>query len=164
MFFVRSASSRDVVAIHAIFADSWRATYSETLGAERIEALIASAHTPEKIAAKIEQSDGEFLVADNGGALGGLAFATRTADGNAVFLHHLHVAPGLYRNGIGRDLFAEIETCFPGARTLALHVDADNHRAIAFYEAHGMAVTAQKNAEDDEYGIACLVMEKSLAP
>lgn len=163
MFFVRSASPRDVDAVHAILAASWRETYGAVLGREHLDHLIATVHSPARILEKINRPDGEFLVSDNGGALGGFAFATQSGEGTTVHLDHIHVAPGLHRNGIGRDLFAEIETCFPGAKRLTLEVATENHRAIAFYEAHGMAVTGQKSAEDDQYGIACLMMEKALA-
>ena len=81
-----------------------------------------------------------------------------------VSLHQLYVRPECQGLGIGRDLFAEIETCFPGARSLTLEVDPGNEPAIAFYQAHGMSETGRTdNCGKGESGIPALIMTKPLA-
>jgi GNAT superfamily N-acetyltransferase len=47
--------------------------------------------------------------------LGGVAFASFTADDKSVTLHQLYVRPGLQGQGIGSLLLDEIESCFPDA-------------------------------------------------
>lgn len=166
MFFVRSASDRDIPALAKLLAESWRASYDALYGAEKVAQLIAEWHSPAAIARNLARPDGEYLVADDGKQLGGMAFASfsGSADIKSIKLHQLYVNPELHRMGIGRDLFADIETCFPGARRLVLEVDPGNAQAIAFYRGVGMEVTSQtQNCGDEESGIPALIMEKPLA-
>ncbi len=111
--------------------------------------------------------DGEYLVADDGESLGGMAFATPSGAGDvrSVKLHQLYVRPGCQRQGVGRDLFAEIETCFPDAKKLILEVDEKNAQAIAFYEGVGMSEAGRiSNCGTSDSGIHAILMEKSLPP
>ena len=164
MYFVRSASVRDIDAIRDVLAQTWRATYAPFYGAARVEEIIADWHSEAAIKAYLARPDGEFLVADDGSQIGGIAFASHSAETHTVSLHQLYVRPECQGLGIGRDLFAEIETCFPGARSLALEVDPGNEAAIGFYQAHGMAETGRTdNCGQDESGIPALIMTKSLA-
>lgn len=165
MFFVRSASSRDIPALVSLLADSWRATYDTLYGVEKVTQLIAEWHSPEAIARNLARPDGEYLVADDGKELGGMAFASMSGsdDVKSIKLHQLYVRPGFHRMGIGRDLFADIETCFPDAKRLLLEVDPDNAQAIAFYRGVGMDVTSQtQNCGGGDSGIPALIMEKPL--
>lgn len=171
MFFVRSASARDVAAVREVLVASWRATYVSLYGAEKVEEMIAEWHSPEAIAANMARPDGEYLVADDGKRIGGVAFATmsRVAGEGAeadttVKLHQIYVAPGLEGQGIGRDLFAEIESCFPDASRLRLEVDPANATAIAFYTVHGMS-EAGRTADCGGMGkgIVALVMQKEIS-
>ncbi|WP_420409096.1 GNAT family N-acetyltransferase [Hoeflea sp.] len=164
MFFVRSASSRDIPAIREVLAETWRATYAPFYGAAKVEEIIADWHSEAAIKASLDRPEGEFLVADDGRRIGGVAFATHASDNRQVSLHQLYVLPECQGLGIGRDLFAEIETCFPGARSLTLEVDPGNEPAIAFYEAHGMKQTGRtENCGKDQSGIPALIMTKPLA-
>lgn len=165
MFFVRSASSRDIPALVKLLADSWHATYDPLYGFEKVDQLIAEWHSSEAIATNIARPDGEYLVADDGKELGGMAFASMSGsdDVKSIKLHQLYVRPGFHRMGIGRDLFADIETCFPDAKRLLLEVDPDNAQAIAFYHGVGMHVTGRtENCGGGESGIPALIMEKPL--
>lgn len=164
MFFVRSASPRDLPAIREVLAETWRATYAQFYGAAKVEEIIANWHSEAAIKANLARPDGEFLVADDGTMIGGVAFASHSGATGAVSLHQLYVRPECQGLGVGRDLFAEIETCFPGARKLTLEVDPDNEPAIAFYRAHGMNETGRTdNCGKGESGIPALILEKPLA-
>ncbi|WP_394689796.1 GNAT family N-acetyltransferase [Hoeflea sp.] len=164
MFFVRSASSRDVEAIREVLAETWRATYAPFYGAAKVEEIIADWHSETAIKANLARPEGEFLVADDGKMIGGIAFASQVPDTQTVALHQLYVRPECQGMGVGRDLFAEIETCFPGAKTLSLEVDPGNEPAIAFYQAHGMKETGRTdNCGKDQSGIPALIMSKPLA-
>ncbi|SOE17273.1 ribosomal protein S18 acetylase RimI-like enzyme [Hoeflea halophila] len=163
MFFVRSASPRDVSAIRDVLAETWRATYAPFYGAARVEEIIADWHSEAAIKSHLARPDGEFLVADDGEKIGGIAFASHSAASRTVSLHQLYVRPECQGLGIGRDLFAEIETCFPGAQTLSLEVDPGNEPAIAFYQAHGMTETGRTdNCGKDQSGIPAVIMSKPL--
>lgn len=163
MFFIRSASSRDIDAIREVLAETWRATYAQFYGAAKVEEIIADWHSEPAIKGCLARPDGEFLVADDGKMIGGVAFASHSGANSTVSLHQLYVRPECQGLGIGRDLFAEIETCFPGAKKLSLEVDPDNEPAIAFYCAHGMTEAGRTdNCGRGESGIPALIMEKAL--
>ena len=164
MFFVRSASVRDVAAIREVLAQTWRATYAPFYGAARVEEIIAEWHSEAALKASLARPHGEFLVADDGKQIGGVAFASYSAETKAVSLHQLYVRPECQGLGIGRDLFAEIETCFPDAQSLTLEVDPGNETAIAFYQAHGMVETGRTdNCGKGESGIPALILTKPLS-
>lgn len=163
MFFVRSASPRDISAIRDVLAETWRATYAPFYGAAKVEEIIADWHSEAAIKNHMARPDGEFLVADDGERIGGVAYASHSAQSRTVSLHQLYVRPECQGLGIGRDLFAEIETCFPGAQTLSLEVDPGNEPAIAFYQSHGMTETGRtNNCGKDESGIPAVIMSKPL--
>lgn len=164
MFFVRSASSKDTAAIREVLAETWRATYAQFYGAAKVEEIIADWHSQAAVMAALERPDGEFLVADDGKLVGGVAFASLSADSKTVTLHQLYVRPACQGLGIGRALFAEIESCFPGAQSLTLEVDPGNEPAIAFYRAHGMVETGRTdNCGEGQSGIPALILKKTLS-
>lgn len=164
MFFVRSASARDIPAIREVLAETWRATYAPFYGAAKVEEIIADWHSEASIKASLDRPDGEFLVADDGKQIGGVAFASHSDETKAVSLHQLYVRPECQGLGIGRDLYAEIETCFPGAQTLTLEVDPGNEPAIGFYQKHGMVETGRTdNCGKGQSGIPALIMSKPLS-
>ncbi|WP_322988070.1 GNAT family N-acetyltransferase [Hoeflea sp.] len=163
MFFVRSASSRDNAAIREVLAETWRATYAQFYGADKVEQIIADWHSEAAVTAALSRPDGEYLVADDGKMIGGVAFASKSADGKMITLHQLYVRPECQGLGIGRDLFAEIESCFPDAQKLTLEVDPGNEPAIGFYQAHGMAEAGRtENCGKGQSGIPALILEKMI--
>ncbi|KGF68170.1 GCN5 family acetyltransferase [Hoeflea sp. BAL378] len=164
MFFVRSASARDLAAIRDVLAETWRATYGPFYGAARVEEIIADWHSEAAVTADLNKPGGEYLVADDGKMIGGVAFASYSPQTHIVSLHQLYVRPECQGLGVGRDLFAEIETCFPGAQSLTLEVDPGNEPAIAFYKAHGMNETGRTdNCGKGQSGIPALILSKPLA-
>lgn len=165
MFFVRTAMEADVPAVCSLLAETWHATYDEILGAEKVETIINSWLSPEAMLRRLRRPHGEFLVADSGAMIGGMAFASPDKDnGEIVNLSQLYVLPGCQRQGIGEALFAEIETCFPNAKRMALEVVPQNETAIRFYEAHGMREVARHDeCGAPGSGIPAIRMEKDLA-
>ena len=135
MFFVRTATPSDVSAICDLLAKTWRDTYVEFYGATKVEEIIATWHSADAILRNIGKTNGEYLVADDGTQLGGMAFASIAE--KTISLHQLYVLPDLHRQGIGQMLFAEIESCFMDANVIALEVEPKNTSAIAFYHRHG---------------------------
>ena len=166
MYFVRTASERDVPAIRTLLREAYLATYGPLHGAEKATALDAELNADDVIRQCVKDPAGEFLVADNGRELGGAAYACYSrSKPKSAQLVKLYVKPGLLRQGIGRDLFAEIETCFPKAERMWLEVDGENAAALAFYRAHGFAEAGTvSNCGGAHTGIAALVMEKTLEP
>lgn len=161
MFFVRTAMPQDIALISDLLAASWRDTYTVFYGEAKVEALISDWHSEAAIKARLAKPNGEFLVADDGTQIGGVAFATIV--GKTVSLHHLYVHPHVQRQGIGQMLFAEIEACFMDAETIALEVEPKNANAIAFYTVHGFEPgDIIANCGKDDSGIPALKMTKTL--
>lgn len=165
MYFVRTASARDLPQVRALLEETWHATYDTIMGPEKVIALMEAWHTPAALNARLERKDAEFLVADNGSTIGGMGFAAPSKElTKTVNLHMLYVRPSCQRQGIGRDIFAELETCFPGAEIMRLEVVPENGKAIAFYKAHGFAeVGRSDNCGGGRSGIPALIFEKTLA-
>jgi ribosomal protein S18 acetylase RimI-like enzyme len=165
VYFVRTAGERDLAKVRALLIESWHATYDRFYGAAKVDELIELLLSPEKLKARLEKRDSEFVVADNGRDIGGMGYATMSERmAKTVLLHMLYVKPSLQRQGIGRDIFAELETCFPDAEIMSLDVEPENRDAIAFYTAHGFVeVGRNENAGPGQSGIPALVFEKQLA-
>lgn len=166
MFFVRTATDRDLASIHELLLAAYRNTYEPIHGAEKVSAMNASWNTQTVLRSLIADTAGEFLVADDGKRLGGIAYATPSrALPKTVMLSKLYVHPDWKRQGIGQALLAEVETCFPTAERLRLEVDLENADAIAFYHAHGFeAVGRTENCGAGQSGIPAHILEKVLTP
>jgi ribosomal protein S18 acetylase RimI-like enzyme len=161
--FVRTASERDLETIKALLADTWHATYDAIYGVERVDEITAEWHSLASLKARLTRPNSEFLVANDGKTIAGMAFAAASGDAKTVMLHQLYVLPRHQRAGVGRLLLDEIEQCFPEARMLRLEVEEANAGAIAFYEANGFAhAGATANCGADQSGIPALIFEKKL--
>lgn len=147
MFFVRTAVEADLPKVSALLGAAWHQTYDRMIGAGAVAAVTAAWHSVPALKTRLAMPASEFVVADDGRQIGGMGFASMDPKAKGkVALHMLYVAPALQRQGIGRDLFAELETCFPDADRMALDVALDNGDAIRFYERLGFAGGAEHDA------------------
>ncbi|CDX17269.1 conserved hypothetical protein [Mesorhizobium plurifarium] len=160
--FVRTASERDLVAVRALLVETWHATYDAVHGAEQVAAITDDWHSIASLKARLTRPNSEFLVADDGKRLGGMAFAAATTDPKIVLLHQLYVHPACQRQGIGRLLLDEVEASFPEMRTLRLEVEEANAVAIAFYEANGFRRAGRTADCGGSSGWPALILEKRL--
>jgi ribosomal protein S18 acetylase RimI-like enzyme len=162
--FVRSAAASDLPAVRELLVESWHATFDGIYGAEKVNEIIGSWHSLPALKARLESLNGEFVVADDGGGVAGMAFASAAADGKQVTLHQLYIRPLYQGRGAGTLLLAEIIDCFPDAETLRLEVEPVNEKAVAFYKARGFAeVGRTENCGQDQSGIPALILERTLA-
>lgn len=159
--FVRTASARDLPAIRALLVATWHDTYDAIYGADRVTAITDEWHSLAALEARLSAPGSEFLVADDGARIGGVAFAT--AAGETVMLHQLYVLPELQGRGIGGLLLDEIESCFPEAGRVRLEVAEENAKAIAFYLAQGFAeVGRTADCAGGGCGIPALIYERPI--
>jgi ribosomal protein S18 acetylase RimI-like enzyme len=159
--FVRTASERDLAAVRALLVETWHATYDAIYGVERVTEITNDWHSIASLKARIGRPNSEFLVADDGKTIGGMAYAAATTDPKLVMLHQLYVHPSFQGEGIGKMLLDEIEDSFPDARMLRLEVEAANTSALAFYRANGFVQAGETaNCGSDQSGIPALVLEK----
>jgi ribosomal protein S18 acetylase RimI-like enzyme len=164
MFFIRSAGEADLSQVSALLGRSWHATYDVIYGVEKVRELTSSWHSAPALKARLERPNSEFVVADDGKRIGGMAYAAMDRDEtDVVILHQLYVEPELMGQGIGRDLFAEVETCFPAAKRMRLEVEPKNERAVRFYQGLGFVEMGwTKNCGAAESGIPAMILEKEL--
>lgn len=164
MFFIRSATEADLEKVRGLLIETWQQTYTPFHGPAKVDAMITAWHSIPMLRARLSRQNTEFLVADDGRQIAGMAYAALSRQSEKIIhLHQLYVHPLWQRQGIGSDLFAEIETCFPDADVMRLEVTAENDRAVDFYEAHGFS----KAGEIDNVGppgaeIRGILMEKKL--
>ncbi|PST25268.1 N-acetyltransferase [Mesorhizobium plurifarium] len=165
MFFVRTASERDLEKVRALLAETWHVTYDTFYGVEKVNELTAKWHSIEALRARLQRKHSEFVVADNGSELAGMGYAAMSESlEKTVVLHQLYVLPKYQRHGVGRDMFAELETCFPDAERMRVEVEPQNLHALAFYRAHGFVEVAKTSScGDEQSGIPALILEKRLS-
>ena len=130
---------------------------------KRVTAITDDWHSMASLKARLTRQNSEFLVADDGKELGGMAFAAADGDGKVVTLNQLYVRPQHQGKGIGGMLLDEILTSFPNAESVRLEVEEANTRAIAFYQAHGFSHAGRTaNCGGGQSGIPALVMQLPL--
>ena len=135
--FVRTASERDLKAVRDLLVETWHATYDAIYGAERVTAITDDWHSLASLKRRLDQPNAEFLVADDGKQLGGMAYAAADAAGKSVMLRQLYVRPAFQGRGIGGMLLDEIIESFPDATLFRLEVEEANAKAIGFYLSQG---------------------------
>lgn len=159
--FVRTASTRDLDAVRALLGETWHATYDSIYGPGRVAAITAEWHSLPSLREQLDRPRSEFLVADDGKVIGGMAYASADESGRTVVLHQLYVRPAFQGRGVGGMLLEEIDAGFPEAETIRLEVEEANVRALAFYRATGFAqVGRTANCGRDRSGIPALVFER----
>ncbi|PBB28022.1 MULTISPECIES: GNAT family N-acetyltransferase [unclassified Mesorhizobium] len=161
--FVRTAGEPDLAAIRALLVETWHATYDAIYGAGRVTEITDEWHSIASLKTRLTKPNSEFLVADDGKRIGGVAFAEGIGGGEEVVLKQLYVLPGLQGRGIGGMLLDEIIESFPEARGIRLEVEARNTRAIAFYEANGFVRSGDAGGHAGAPGEPTLVYRRSLA-
>lgn len=145
--FVRTASARDVAAIRALLDTAFAATYGALLGPSAAASLSVERNAADVLEREIAHPAGEFIVADDGAAILGLAYASADRTGEALTLHRLYVHPARLGHGIGSLLMDEVLNAFPDARTCGLEVAAGNARAIAFYRGYGFRQAGEPHGD-----------------
>ena len=82
--FVRTASERDLAAIRSLLVETWHATYDEIYGPARVTEITDECHCISALRARLTCPNSEFLVADDGKEIGGVAFAVAEDGGACV--------------------------------------------------------------------------------
>lgn len=142
--FIRTAGERDLPAIRALLVETWHATYDHVFGAARVTEVTDEWHSLLSLQRRVERPYAEFIVADDGQTIGGMAYAESDADGKLVWLRQLYVLPAMQGKGVGGLLMDEILDAFPDAETVRLDVNEKNVRAIAFYQGYGFVQTGSE--------------------
>lgn len=135
--FIRTASERDIEAVRALLVETWHATYDAIYGVARVTEITDDWHSLAALKRRLTAPRSEFLVADDGAAIAGMAFAAADESGRTVTLYQLYVRPAQQGRGVGGMLLDEIEGSFPEAGTFRLDVEPANMQALSFYRSRG---------------------------
>ena len=159
---VRTASERDLQEISRLLVSTWHDTYDSIYGVEKVDEITGAWHTVPVLRQRLGQPNSEFIVADTGNRICGVAFAS-SQDGKIIDLHQLYVLPDVQGQGAGGLLLDEIAICFPEAKRIRLEVEETNHKAVSFYERKGFAETGRtSDCGEPGSGIPALIFERAL--
>ena len=162
MITVQSAKVDEVPEIKQVLSLTWTDTYGPFLPAEVIKIVTSLWHSPETLAAEIENDRVFFHVAkDDQGTIVGLLTAGRPSD-EIVSIGRLYVLPGSQRQGIGGKLLDACVAAFPPAQKLVLEVEAQNEKGLAFYRKQGFREASRKEEELEGIALTVVEMEKQL--
>lgn len=161
--FIRTAGARDLEAIRELLVETWHDTYDAIYGRERVTEITDDWHSIAALKARVDKPNSEFVVADDGTRICGMAFASLRDEGKTVMLHQLYVRPSEQGKGVGGLLLDEVEGAFPDAATVRLEVEEANAGAVAFYLAQGFSqVGRTAHCGKKESGIPALVYERPI--
>jgi ribosomal protein S18 acetylase RimI-like enzyme len=133
--FIRTATLKDLQTVQALLTATWHSTYDALYGADKVSEITSLWHSVEALQRNLSKPVSEFIVADTGSEILGMAFASQKE--KTVHLHQLYVAPNAQGRGIGGELLHEIFNCFENAESVELEVDPANTKAIVFYQTFG---------------------------
>lgn len=160
--FIRTAGERDLAGISALLAETWHATYDPIYGAAGVDEISRRWHSVDWLRQMLRRDRSEFIVADTGAGLAGVAYAViNEKRRDVVELHELDVRPAMQGRGVGGLLLEEIIGSFYESRLMRLDVEEKNHRAVAFYEAADFVTVGRKPATQWVDAMV-LTMEKEL--
>jgi ribosomal protein S18 acetylase RimI-like enzyme len=152
----------NVPEIKQVLGETWRASYSSLLSQATINKVTSVWHSPDQLAAEIQNPRIFFGVAKTAdGTIIALTTGGQISD-DTVMLSRLYVHPQYQRQGIGSQLLQACITAFPTARTIRLEVEENNHSAYTFYYNHGFRDSERKEEHVEGDVIKVVVMEKPI--
>jgi ribosomal protein S18 acetylase RimI-like enzyme len=136
---IEKASVADVKAIQAVLRATWLDTYSPYLAQATLDEVTTVWHDSALLEARIRDDSIFFAVAKRPDSeIAGLVTAQRHPPDD-LFIYRLYVRPDLQHQGLGTALYEATLAAFPTARTVRLHVVANNQKGFAFWRKLGFS-------------------------
>ena len=162
MITVQPAGIEEAPEIKQVLSETWIDTYGPFLPADVIQKVTALWHSPETLAAEIENPRVYFgLAKDERNAILGLVTAGRQSE-EIVNVARLYVRPAYQRQGIGGKLLNACIAAFPGVQRLHLEVEAQNEKGSSFYRKQGFREMLRKEEAIEDITLMVIEMEKQL--
>lgn len=159
--FVRTAGERDLAAASRLIGETLHATNDGLYGAETVDHIARALYSVAALKVLIHRPTSEFLVADDGETIAGVAIAAASVEnGRNVDILAFFVRSDLQGRGIGGMLLQELEDSFFESERIRVEVDERNLRALGFAEAEGYARAGQRREE--ALGATLVRLDKSL--
>ncbi|CAM1643368.1 GNAT family N-acetyltransferase [Bartonella apis] len=159
---IRTASRNDINAIHDLLVETWHATLDDLVGREEVDRKIAHDYTTDMLKKMLSRPASEYVVADDGDMLHGVAYAAQGAvkgDSEIALVLHLCVKPESRGQGIGQRLLIELEEAFPAARKIRVVLNKKDVRTQKFFEEQGYKHLGKSG---DNKSVNDVVLEKTL--
>jgi ribosomal protein S18 acetylase RimI-like enzyme len=136
---VRVSHPGDVGAIQRVARAAWHAAYDDILGEDLVDTVLEEWYADEAIEGGITHDAQDFFVAVRDEEVLGYAHVGPHPPRRIHQVYRLYVHPDEWRQGIGRQLLAEVEQALydRDVQRYEAQVLADNEIGIAFYEANG---------------------------
>lgn len=159
---IRTASRNDINAIHDLLVETWHATLDDLVGRGEVDRKIDHDYTTDMLKKMLSRPASEYVVADDGDMLHGVAYAAQGAvkgDSEIALVLHLCVKPESRGQGIGQRLLIELEEAFPAARKIRVVLNKKDVRTQKFFEEQGYKHLGKSgdNKSDND-----VVLEKTL--
>jgi ribosomal protein S18 acetylase RimI-like enzyme len=159
--FVRTGGEPDLAAASRLIGESLHATNDALYGAETVDHIARALYSVASLKILIRRPMSEFLVADDGKVIAGVAIGAAAAeDERAVDILAFFVMPELQGRGIGGLMLQELEESFFESERMRIEVDDRNLRALGFAAGEGYARTGERR--EDSLGATLVRLEKSL--
>jgi ribosomal protein S18 acetylase RimI-like enzyme len=140
---IARAGEADLPNVRALAESIWRSSYAGLLSSGQIEYMLDRMYSPERLLQDWRSGVVfEWPVVD--GVPVGYMATQADATTRVMHLHKLYVLPGFQRKGFGGRLLehAFLSATRAECRSVRLHVNKGNLRAIACYRRHGFVEEA----------------------
>lgn len=157
----------DVKSLAALSIEVWLDTYAHRGVSDSYAAHVLDTYSPDAFARDLENGDKKlFLCRNDFGLLGylklDLSARPVSATSGSAEIETLYIRRHHHRLGLGSLLFREALRCAAdaGQPRLFLTVHEGNSKAIAFYEAQGMAIDGSWTFEFEGGAVPNLIMTR----
>ncbi len=161
---VAEATADDAGAFAAFFWEAWQQAGPDAPGfAGATDEVIRELTTQAAIVERLGGPDRRMFLARSGGRVVGFSATTRI-DEATVELAGIMVLQSLLGHGIGTALVAAtVASCHDaGYQKMIVKTEADNERALDFYELHEFTRTEQGTQDVDGLAVAVWELERPL--
>lgn len=143
MLKLKKAVPADAAAIASLAEHIWRIHYPPIIGAEQVEYMLSTMHTPAKVVEQMEKGTSFSFIMNGEKVIGYIATSIPAQD--ELFIHKFYIDPNQQGKGIGKKVFNEILELNPQAKTIRLTVNRMNYKSINFYYKVGFVIEEVKD-------------------
>lgn len=136
-------STEDVEHLALLARDIWTEHYTPIIGAEQVEYMLGTLHSPSVIFAQIENEGYRYFLLKSGNtSLGYIGFVCNE---NELFLSKIYVAASARGSGLGRKALEFVKKFAQrnGSKKIVLTVNKNNSNTISAYYKLGFIKTGE---------------------
>jgi len=156
---IRKGKQEDISAISDLLVQTWQATYKHIYNADQIADIISRWHNAETLQKQLNDPDLLFLIAQEDETIKGHLLARYGSD-KTILLKRLYILPDAQGKGTGKMLYEQMLRAFPDAKSVQLEVEAQNIKALQFYQALGFVNIGRTDNCGGDSNIPALIMER----